>query len=86
VSVVIGERFARAYAKLPGDVQKKVDKALRLLDEDFRHPSLRARRMEGAEGIYEARVDRRHRMTYHRDGDRLVMRNVGEHDKTLEHP
>ena len=45
--IILTERFARAYAKLPGDVQKKVDKALRLLDEDLRHPSLRARRMEG---------------------------------------
>jgi mRNA-degrading endonuclease RelE of RelBE toxin-antitoxin system len=84
--IVITERFAAAYAKLPDDVQKKVDKALRLLDEDFRHPGLRARHIEGAEGIYEARVDRRHRMTYHRVGDRLVMRNVGEHDKTLKRP
>jgi mRNA-degrading endonuclease RelE of RelBE toxin-antitoxin system len=84
--VVISERFARAYAKLPADVRKRVDKALRLLDEDFRHPGLRARQLEGAQGIYEARVDRRHRMTYQRDGDHLVMRNVGEHDKTLDRP
>jgi mRNA-degrading endonuclease RelE of RelBE toxin-antitoxin system len=84
--VVFTERFARAYAKLPRDVQSRVDKALRLLDEDFRHPGLRAHPMEGTEGIYEARVDGRHRMTYHREGDRLVMRNVGEHDKTLRRP
>ena len=84
--IVISERFAMAYAGLPREVQRRVDKALRLLDEDFRHPGLRARRMEGAEGIYEARVDRRHRMTYQREGDRLVMRNVGEHDKTLGRP
>jgi mRNA-degrading endonuclease RelE of RelBE toxin-antitoxin system len=86
VPVVISERFARAYAKLPGDVQNKVDKALRLLDEDFRHPGLRARRVEGTEEIYEARVDHRHRITYHREGDRLVMRNVGEHDDILRRP
>jgi len=86
VPIVITERFARAYAKLPAEVQKRVDKALRLLDEDFRHPGLHAQRIEGGAGIYEARVDRRHRMTYHRDGDRLVMRNVGEHEKTLDRP
>ena len=84
--IVISERFALAYAKLPSDVQAKVDKALRLLEEDFRHPGMRAGRVEGTEGIYEARVDRRHRMTYQRDGDRLVMRNVGEHEKTLRRP
>jgi mRNA-degrading endonuclease RelE of RelBE toxin-antitoxin system len=86
VPIVISERFALAYAELPPDVRRRVDKALRLLEEDFRHPGLRARRVEGMEGIYEARVDRRHRMTYHREGDRLVMRNVGEHDDTLRRP
>jgi len=84
--VVFTERFALAYAKSPRNVQSRVDKALRLLGEDFRHQGLRARHVEGTEGIYEARVDGRHRMTYHREGDRLAMRNVGEHDKTLRHP
>jgi len=86
VPIVISERFALAYAGLPRDVRRRVDKALRLLEEDFRHPGLRAQRVEGTEGIYEARVDRRHRMTYHREGDRLIMRNVGEHDDTLRRP
>ena len=75
--IVITERFAKAYAKLPRDVRAKPDKALRLLDEDFRHPGLRARPVEGTRGIYEARVDRKHRLTYEREGDRLIMRNVG---------
>ena len=86
MAVVITERFARAYAKLPRAVQSRVDKALRLLEEDFRHPGLRAHPVEGTDGIYEARVDGRHRMTYQREGDRLVMRYVGEHDKTLRRP
>lgn len=84
--VVFTERFARAYTKLPADVQKRVDKALLLLEEDFTHPGLRAQRVEGTEGIFEARVGRRHRMTCHREGHRLVMRNVGEHDRTLRSP
>ena len=84
--IVIGERFQEAYTKLPQLVQKKVNKTLRLLDEDFRHPGLQARRIEGTDGIYEARVDRKHCMTYVRNGDRLIMRSVGEHGKTLGAP
>jgi len=84
--ILISERFAKAYAKLPQLIQKKVDKALRLLEKDFRHPGLQARRIEGTHGIYEGRVDRRHRMTYEREGDRLIMRSVGERDKTLGAP
>ena len=67
-------------------IQKKVDKALRLLEADFRHPSLRARLVEGTKGIYEAHVDLKHWMTCEREGDRLIMRTVGEHDKTLAQP
>jgi hypothetical protein len=63
-----------------------VDKAVQLLDADFRHPGLQARPIEGTRDIYEARVDRKHRMTYERKGDRLIMRTVGEHDKTLSRP
>lgn len=84
--VVITERFAQGYARLPRNVQSRVDKALRLLDEDFRHPGLRARHVEGTDGIYEARVDGRHRITCRRDGDRPMMRNVSEHDSTLRRP
>lgn len=84
--ILISERFAKAYAKLPQLIQKKVDEALRLLDEEFRHPGLRARRIEGTDGIYEARVDRKHGMTYERNGDRLIIRSVGEHDRTLGGP
>ena len=86
VPVAITERPARAYAELSANVQKRVDKAVLVLEEDFTHPGLRARRVQGTEGIYEARVDRWYRMTYHRGGDRLVMRNVGERDKTLLGP
>jgi len=86
VPTVITERFAKAYARLPRHIQKKADEALRLLEADFRHPSLRARPVEGAKGVYEARVDRKHRLTYQRQGDRLIMRTIGEHDETLARP
>jgi mRNA-degrading endonuclease YafQ of YafQ-DinJ toxin-antitoxin module len=80
------KRFNRAFRKLPPHVQAKVLKALRLLDADFRHPSLRARRVQGTPDIYEARVDHKHRMTYQRRGDVLLMRNVGAHNDVLGKP
>ena len=80
------KRFNRVFRKLPPHVQAKVLKALRLLDADFRHPSLRARRVQGTPDIYEARVDHKHRMTYQRRGDVLLMRNVGAHNDVLGKP
>ncbi len=37
-------------------------------------------------GIFYARVDRDHRITYEHRGDLLILRNVGRHDETLENP
>lgn len=80
------ERFLQHYIKLPVVIQKKVDKALRLLDADFRHPGLRSHALEGTQGIFEAYVDDKYRMTYARQGDLFIMRNVDNHDECLREP
>jgi len=80
------ERFKFQYAKLPLAIRLRVDKSLRLLDANFRHPVLRSHPVEGASGIYEAYVDRKYRMTYERRGDTLIMRNLDNHDECLRNP
>ena len=51
------KRFNRAFLKLPPQPQGEVLRALRLLDEDFRHPGLRAKRVRGTDDVFEARAD-----------------------------
>lgn len=86
-AIELTERFRRAYAGLPPQIQAKVRKALRFLAENPRHPSLRSKPIQGAPGIYAARVDRAYRMTYERlPGDVLRLRVVGRHDETLRSP
>ena len=80
------ERFARQYERLPQSVQKKVDKALRLLEVDFRHPGLQSHPVQGSEDIFEARVDIKYRMTFERRSDVFVMRNVDNHNECLKNP
>lgn len=81
------ERFLRSYSELPFRIQKKTKKALRLLGEDPRYPSLQTKPVEGAPGIYEARVDRKYRLTFERlPGDVLLLRVIGAHDETLKNP
>jgi mRNA-degrading endonuclease RelE of RelBE toxin-antitoxin system len=82
----LSERFIKAYERLPKHVRAKVQKSLQLLNTDFRHPSLRAKRVQGTADIYEARVDYKYRLTYQRRGDWLVLRNVGTHDDILNKP
>ncbi len=81
------ESFWRDYHKLPKDIQKKVSKAIRLLAEDPKHPSLRSKSIKGAPGIYEASPDMQYRMTYERlTGNVLRLRVVGLHDDALKNP
>ena len=80
------ERFQRAYAGLEDREADQVAKALRLLAEDLRHPSLRVKKMQGTDRIWEARASRALRLTFEMHEDRLVLRNVGAHDATLKNP
>jgi hypothetical protein len=79
-------RFRFQYARLPLSTRLKVQKALRLLNADFRHPGLKSHTVQGHEGIYEAYVDQKYRMTYERRGDLIAMRNVDNHDECLKNP
>ncbi len=80
-------RFLKSFARLPAAVQEEVKKQLAPLAEDPQHPSLQTKPIQGATGIYEARVDIIYRLTYERDeDDTLVLRVVGKHDKALKKP
>jgi mRNA-degrading endonuclease RelE of RelBE toxin-antitoxin system len=84
--LVFTERFLRAYDRLSPELRSKVKKALRLLDENPRHPSLHVHPIKGVRGIYEARVDQKYRMSFEFDGERRIMRNVDNHDECLKNP
>ena len=77
------ERFRNSYQRLPRTIQDKVDKQLALLAADSRHPSLQVKRIKGAAGIWEARVDLHYRMTFEMRGDVVYLRVVGNHDEVL---
>jgi len=80
-------RFLKSFAHLPAPVQEKIKKQIAWLAENPRHPSLQTKPIQGAPGIYEARVDADYRLTYERDADdTLVLRVVGKHDETLKKP
>jgi addiction module RelE/StbE family toxin len=80
-------RFLKSFNALPVEIREKVKKQLALLADDPRHPSLQTKPIQGASGIYEARVDSNYRLTYERDeDDTLVLRVVAKHDKALKNP
>jgi hypothetical protein len=81
MTIDLTERFVRQYLKLPKTIQRKVDKALILLDTDFRHPGLRSHPVESAPGVFEAYADQKYRMTFEHRGD--TMRQRGCHQQFL---
>ena len=66
--------------QLSPTTQRRVDRKLSLLLENPRHPSLRFRKMEGYENIWEMRVSRNYRVTPLQSGEEFYLRNVGTHD------
>ncbi len=76
------DSFKRSYKKLPKFVQKKTDKILTLLASDLRHPSIRAKKIKGAQDIWEGRIDKFHRFTFQINANEIILRSIGPHDIT----
>lgn len=74
--------FKRQYRKLSQDHRKKFDKQLSYLMENPRHPSLRSKKMAGAEK-FEARLDRHFRFTYLIATNEIWLLTIGPHDVGL---
>lgn len=73
------QSFLALYADLPPDIKRPIDKQLRLLLENPKHPSLRLHKMQGHER-WEISVTMRYRITFSIAGDEYILRNVGPHD------
>jgi len=85
MNIFRADTFKRDYKGLPEPIQRRAEKALRLLVENLRHPSLRAKKMEGErdpEGrdIWEARVSRGYRFTFAIEGNTYILYRIGPHD------
>ncbi|MBI4839431.1 MAG: hypothetical protein HY806_09910 [Nitrospirae bacterium] len=78
--------FDKLFLKLPVHLQKKTEKAIRLLVQDFYHPSLHTKKMSGKEEIWEARVDYHYRFTFTVYEETIILRVVGNHDEVLKNP
>lgn len=78
--------FDKTFLMLPEHIQMKAEKAVRLLLNEFFHPSLHTKKMSGQKDIWEARVDYKYRFTFTLDNDTIVLRVIGNHDDVLKNP
>jgi hypothetical protein len=47
-------------------------------------PSLRIKKIQGTESIFEFTITMSIRTTFEFNGDTIILRNIGEHDRTLK--
>ena len=64
---------------MPSEIRERVDKQLRLLFEDFRHPSLRLKKLGGTDK-FEIRISKGYTLTLRLDKGVVELRRVGAHD------
>lgn len=82
MTVKLTKAAEKSYSKLPLNIQKKMDKQVTLLISDYRHPSLRTRKM-GGQGVFEGRVDIHYRFSFQILGEEIYILTVGPHDVGL---
>lgn len=90
MKVVFSQSFQNAYRSLPQKLQARVDKTIRLLaakepKKPF-HPSLRAKRVQGTQDVWEASVTMKYRITFQLHAGTLYLRVLGDHDAALKNP
>ena len=74
------DTFASDYRRLPKQIQRRFDKALQFFEQNPRHPSVHAKRIQGTRDIWEGRVTRGYRFTFNWEGDIVTLRRIGTHD------
>ncbi len=72
--------FIHDYQALPDHLQKAVDKKLKLLLSNLRHPSLNIKKMRDPRNIWEGRISRGYRFTFQMQGEVCLLRRLGTHD------
>ena len=67
--------------RLPAQSGKAFDKQVKLLVENFRHPSLRAKKYDAPRSVWQARVNRDWRFYFVIRGDTYLILNIIPHPK-----
>jgi len=86
LNIYFSELFLEGVKKLPADVKKALKRKLGIMADNPRHPSLRTKKIKGRENIFEASITMHMRMTWEYFEDGILLRNIGEHNKTLNSP
>ena len=82
MKIIFSKNAEKNYSNLPLNIQKKADKQFLILISNYRHPSLRTKKMANL-ARFEARIDLHYRFTFEITQDSIVIRTIGPHDVGL---
>lgn len=79
--VLFTKRFHKDYSKLPLEIQTKANEQIKKLAKgDFSYPSLRTKKIEGEEKVWEASVTMNYRIIFELDANHISFFKIGPHD------
>jgi mRNA-degrading endonuclease RelE of RelBE toxin-antitoxin system len=78
--------FKDDFQKLPDNIKRSAEKALRMLLNDPRHPSLHIKKtkgevIKGYQNVFEGRIIRNYRFLFLIESDAYVLLRCGSHDE-----
>ena len=84
-------RFNRAYNKLPNEIKTLFNDKIYQFTDNWQHPSLRVKKIQGTDSVWEASLNMSIRFTFEfakdLDGRQVcILLNIGDHDHCLRPP
>ena len=75
------DKFKRHYKKMSSIEKKQIEGKLVLLSKDPSHPSLRSKRIQGTDRLFESSANMDIRIIWYYEGTKLIaLVDVGHHD------
>ena len=84
MKLFFSERFRKDYKLFSVDMKQLINAKLKIFTENPLHPSLRTKKIRGKEDIFETSINMHIRMTWNYHEGKILLRAIGEHDKTLK--
>jgi len=84
VKFYFSNRFRRDYKKLSPKIKKILQAKLKLMSENPKHPSLRAKKVKSEKDIFEASINMNIRVTWQYSENKILLICIRPHDKVLK--
>ena len=79
--ITFTERFEKHYRTMSEAEKKQIRSKIELLSQNPLHPSLRTKKIQGADDLFECSANMDIRIIWYYEGDKMIiLLDVGHHD------